>query len=303
MASTVRMSRSSPRSGFPLTLAAILVVYLLDRIIEVLPFTTPSTPIVAIEILSALAFALVHGTRHYGLRCTLVFAGLCLAIGGAMEVMGVWTGFPYGHYQFLPLMGPQVLRVPILLALAYIGMAYVSWTVACLIVGATGTRITAAQYITLPLAASFVMTAWDFAQDPVWSTLLHAWRWRDGGAWFGVPPSNYAGWLLTTFFIYLVFALFLRRKWPVSPESAEFYWGPAILFYALCASGNVLQMLRPQAQAILVDAAGRLWHTAAILEASALVSIFVMGSFALLAYLRMRETESKEPRNSIPASI
>ena len=101
----------------------ILALYAAGRIIEILPFTTPSTPIVAVEIISALALALVHGARTLGVRSILIFAATCMVIAGAIEAIGVRTGFPFGHYQFLPLMGPQMLHIPILLGFAYIGMA------------------------------------------------------------------------------------------------------------------------------------------------------------------------------------
>jgi putative membrane protein len=266
-------------------LNAILAVYLLGRIIEILPFSTPSTPIVALEILAAFAFALIHGVRHYRLRGILVFCALCLVIGNTLENLGVATGFPYGHYVFLPLMGPKLLHVPILLGLAYIGMAYASWTLARLILGATDVTLAPSHIIAVPLLASFIMTAWDLAQDPVWSTLLHAWRWRDGGIWFGVPITNYAGWLLTVFLIYFAFALYLHRAAPI-PVTPAPYWLSAVVLYALCAVGNVLQLLRPQPADIIADASGRLWHTSAILRTSALVSVFIMGSFAFFAWLR-----------------
>jgi len=303
MASTVCLSKPSPHAKFPIAIAAVLALYLLGRVIEVLPFSTPSTPIIALEVFSALAFALAHGARHYGLRGIAVFAGICLVIGNALENLGILTGFPFGRYEFLPLMGPQFLHVPILLGLAYVGMAYVSWTIARLILGATGTRIAGVQLITLPLVASLVMTAWDFAQDPVWSTLLHAWRWRNGGIWFGVPPSNFAGWLLTVFLIYSAFAWYLRYTPDARPQPLAPQWGSSILFYALCAGGNVLQLVKTQPALTVADSAGRLWRTASILQASALVSVFVMGSFALLACLHMPKTGLREKQNPFAASI
>ena len=194
-------------------LAALLTLYAFTRILQILPFSTPSTPIVALEVLSALAFALVHGAQHYRLRGILVFTAICLVIGNIIESIGVLTGFPYGHYEFLPLMGPQLNRVPILLGLAYIGMAYVSWTLARLILTVTAVKPAGPQLITLPLLAAVIMTVWDVAQDPVWSTLLHGWRWRDGGLWFGVPLTNYAGWLLTVFLIY-----FIKFAWDICAD-------------------------------------------------------------------------------------
>ena len=271
-------------------LLAILALYFLGRIVEILPSSTPSTPFVALEIFSAFGFALIHGAQHYRLRGILVFTAICLVIGNIVENIGVITGVPYGHYVFLSLMGPKILNVPILLGLAYIGMAYVSWTLARLILGATHPALAGSRLIGVPLLASFIMTAWDFAQDPVWSTLLHAWRWYDGGIWFGVPFTNYAGWLLTVFLIYIAFALYLRRAARDMPATSSPHWRSAVLLYTLCAIGNILQLLRPQPAEIIADPSGTLWHAGTILRASALVSIFIMGSFALLAWIRIPPT-------------
>jgi len=289
------LSETTPQRtrAITLALAALLALYAFTRVLQILPSSTPSTAIVALEILSALAFALVHGAQHYRLRGILVFIAITLVIGNIIESIGVHTGFPFGHYEFLPLMGPQLNRVPILLGLAYIGMAYVSWTLARLILAATAPKPAVPQLITLPLVAAVIMTAWDFAQDPVWSTLLHAWRWRDGGLWFGVPLSNYAGWLLTVFLIYFAFAQYLRRS-ATTPQLASPHWRAAVLLYALCAFGNVLQLLRPQSLDVVADPAGTQWPTAAILRASAFVSVFVMGSFAALASMNLRKWDNTE---------
>ena len=285
---TVTLDRSSSTKPSAI-LTAILALYAFSRILEILPFSTPSTPIVAVEILSALAFALVHGTREYRLRGILVFCALCLVIGNTIENIGVITGIPYGHYVFLPLMGPQIFHVPALLGLAYIGMAYASWTLARIILGVAGPRLAGSQLIAAPLLASVIMTSWDLAQDPVWSTLLHAWRWCDGGLWFGVPLTNFTGWLLTVFLIYLCFALYLRLDANTPPASTD--PRPAVVLYAVSATGNVLQLLRPQPLSVVADPTGTTWHTAAILRASALVSIFVMGSFVMFAWLRIMKHE------------
>lgn len=261
-------------------LLAILALYAVVRIIEVVT-GSPRTSIVALEILAALAFAWFDGVRHYGWRGILVFAAICAVIGNAVENLGVATGFPYGQYEFLDLMGPKFFHVPLLLGLAYIGMAYVSWMLAHLIVGNNR-----AHPLALPAIASLVMVAWDWAQDPVWATLLHAWRWRDGGRWFGVPLSNYFGWYLTIFLIYLAFSFYLRQ----SPRPVRLHppatW-PPVVFYALCAAGNALQVFTHLPEQTAVDPSGKSWRVADILAASALVSIFAMGGFVLAAARRL----------------
>jgi len=193
------------RDRLPQTLlpSLILAAYVCARLLEVAPSpfarTAPRLAVVALDVLSAAAFALVDGTRRYGLRGMLVFCGICVVVGNTIENLSVVTGFPFGHYYFADLMGPKLFHVPVLLGLAYIGMAYVSWRLGCLIVGSAWRE----AMVATPLAASCVMVAWDLAQDPVWSTALHGWVWRDGGPWFGVPVSNYLGWYGTVFTIYL----------------------------------------------------------------------------------------------------
>ena len=276
----------NPSRAYRSLLPAILVCYAAARVLQVITGPTPRLSLVALDVLSAAAFALVNGSRHYGRRGMLVFAGLCLAVGNVVENIGIATGFPFGHYRFLDVMGPRFLSVPILLGLAYVGMAYVSWMVARILLGASsgeGIR----GMVALPALASLVMVSWDVAQDPVWSTFLHAWEWRDGGSWFGVPLSNYAGWYGTVFIIYLLFATYLKRSAFEETVSRK-PMGPAVAFYALCAAGNVLQVWVAQPVSMMADATGREWQVAEILRASALVSALLMGSFVLLAAGRLR---------------
>lgn len=282
------MSRSSaiPLSRrFRFALGLILACYAGARILEVVASPVPRTVIVALDVLSAMAFALVDGARHYRLRGILVFTAICIAVGNIVENVGVMTGFPFGRYYFVELMGPKLFHVPVLLGLAYIGMAYVSWTVARAILGHSSESPQGTRLIALPLAASFIMVAWDLAQDPVWATVLHGWVWRDGGAWFGVPISNYLGWYGTVFTIYLLFALYLRRRSEFALASPPAALRPAIFFYALCAAGNLLQPLPHAVPAVVQDPTGKQWQVADITAASALVSVFVMGAFAALAWI------------------
>jgi uncharacterized membrane protein len=280
----MRRRGTSPSHGFVLGL--ILAAYACARILEIAPNPLPHIAIVALDVLSALAFALVHGARQYGLRGILAFTGICIVVGNVIENCSVITGFPFGHYYFAGLMGPKLFNVPVLLGLAYIGMAYVSWTLARLIAGSARHSASAQNLLALPLVASFIMVAWDLAQDPVWGTVLHGWVWRDGGPWFGVPISNYLGWYLTVFIVYLLFAVYLRRR-PASAIRASS--AAAIFFYAICALGNVLQLIPTPSPTEVRDPTGKLWRVADITAASALVSIFAMGGFAMCAGARLRE--------------
>jgi putative membrane protein len=272
-------------------LTLILAAYACARILEVVHSPVPRLAVVALNVLSAMAFAFAHGARHYRLRGILVFAAICTVVGNFSENLSVLTGFPFGRYYFAELMGPKLFHVPVLLGLAYIGMAYVSWTLARLIVGRPFAPLAGSRMVALPLAASFIMVAWDLAQDPVWGTVLHGWVWLDGGPWFGVPVSNYLGWFLIVFTIYLLFALYLCRN-PVPAIAKDGgFWRMAVLFYSFCAAGNAMQTIPSAVPAIVADPTGRLWHVSDITAASALISVFVMGAFAAFAWIRLIEQE------------
>lgn len=90
-------------------------------------------------------------------------------------------------------MGSKLLHVPILLGVAYWGMGYLSWTLGRPILGDVQSPLAGSRVVTLPLVASLIMVAWDLSMDPIWSTIVHGWIWRQGGAYFGVPLSNFLG--------------------------------------------------------------------------------------------------------------
>ncbi|HEY6467177.1 MAG TPA: carotenoid biosynthesis protein [Candidatus Acidoferrales bacterium] len=197
-------------------------------------------------------------------------------------------------------MGPKLFDLPILLALAYVGMGYLSWVLGLMILECQNEPLSGRNVVLLPLAASFVMTAWDFSMDPVWADIDHAWVWRDGGSYYGVPISNFLGWILTTYVFYQLFALYVRNR--VSMPSSARHWRLAILFYATSAAGNLLVAAPASLGAVFVDAAGRYWMIAGILRASRLVSIFLMIPLSLIAWVKAtRPVESS--RSKVPLAI
>ncbi len=165
---------------------------------------------------------------------------------------------------------------PVLLGLAYVGAGYVSWVVAEALVGREGW--TATRLLLTPAVASCAMTAWDLAMDPVWANVDRAWIWRDGGGWFGVPLSNYFGWLLTTWVFYQAFALILARhgRGLFTPQWSQL----AILMYATIATGNIFLALPSAVPSsyprVVIDAAGRQWALMQVIEVCLLISFCVM---------------------------
>ena len=154
--------------------------------------------------------------------------------------MSVLTGFPFGHYYYTDILGPKLFLVPVLIGPAYLGTGYLAWTIARVISGATHSRLPGHLTFTVPLLAAFMMVSWDLSFDPIYSTINHAWIWPDGGSYFGVPFSNFLGWLLTTFVFLQLFALYLKGRPTVQAsdeQPSRIQSLQAILFYGLIAAG------------------------------------------------------------------
>jgi uncharacterized membrane protein len=278
------------RSRSAYVLILLFLLYLVARLLQLYAGKVPALVIVVFHVLPPAAFAFIHGKITYRLRGTLVFNILCLGIGTFFESLSLRTGFPFGHYFFTGLMGPQLLRLPVLLALAYVGMCYLSWIVALLILGYQNKPLSGRQIVLLPLIAGFVMVAWDLAMDPVWANIDHAWVWKSGGSYFGVPVSNFLGWYLTVYVFYQLFALYLRRRPTLSRPPA--HWRLPVLFYGASAVGNLLLAVPSETPAVVTDPSGAQWMVSGIIKACILVSIFVMGSFTLMAWARIADIES-----------
>jgi uncharacterized membrane protein len=232
-----------------------------------------------------IAFA--HGVRVYGWPGIVVFLTVSLAVTFALENLSIATGFPFGHYHFEVAAGlPHIGAVPIVVGLLYFAMGYFSWMIASLLLDDADLHMDRPlNVVALPLIAAFVVVQWDVVMDPPNATLHRAWIWHDGGGYFGVPLSNYAGWYLTVWLFYQAFALFLHvrpRAVKARPHGA---WLPPILVYLAVALGYVVPYLSGR-DGEIVDVAGHAWHAQDLRETILVVMLFTMLFTAVLALLR-----------------
>ena len=124
---------------------------------------------------------------------------------------------------------------------AYFVAGYLAWTMGTVFLGNLGTGMQRRNLLLVPVTASFIMVMWDLCLDPIRSTIDGAWVWEDGGAYHGVPLSNFAGWSLTAFTIFEVFALYLYRfSRDERFEQSKTYWTLAPVMYLGLAVGFLL---------------------------------------------------------------
>jgi uncharacterized membrane protein len=270
----------------------LIAIYAAARVLQISPGRVPMLAVVSLHVFPPAVFALIHGAKLYQWRGSVMFVALCMVVGNIFENLSILTGFPFGHYYFTDVMGPKLFHVPILLGLAYVGMGYLSWTLGCVILESQQVPVRW-RVVTLPLIASFIMVAWDLSMEPVWATILHSWMWLRGGVYFGVPISNFLGWYLTVYVIYQLFAFYLRRH-PTNPNPLlSGYWHSAVVFYGISAVGNILLAIPRAEQSVVSDNTGAQWKVSDITGTCALVTIFTMGAFAVVAWVRLMDTQDQ----------
>jgi uncharacterized membrane protein len=276
--------------SFPLRETAfwiVLAVYLA----LVVGFAWNPTPLAQGLAAIGIVAACLHATLFYGWKDALALLAICLVITFAMENLGVATGFPFGRYHFdVGSNLPHVGMIPVIVGPLWFGMGYFSWVVAETLLGGSQARLSRnVELIALPIVAAFVMTQWDVVMDPPESTISKAWIWHDGGAHFGVPLSNYLGWLLTSWLFYQAFALYLSRPRYVSAQLAERGRAlrlVAILLYLGSGLTHVTPFLLGQGGEI-TDAANHAWRVSDLRETTVVILLFTMVFTSMLAALRL----------------
>jgi putative membrane protein len=192
-------------------------------------------------VLLFLAVYLVAALRHLGARRAALFSVSGFAIAWASEVPSIRWGFPYGLYRYLWAPGeprgldprePALLGVPVFSDLSYVFLGYAALCLAAHLAGGGTRRLATA------LVAAVLFVALDAVIDPV---ALRGGEWflgkiydyPHGGSHFGVPLSNYAGWLFVGIAMQLSY-LSLERRLPGPPERGSVLPG-VLLYFGVCA--------------------------------------------------------------------
>jgi uncharacterized membrane protein len=254
-------------------------------------FSWNPTPLAQALAALFIVCALAHAALYYRASAALVLFVICLAITFAMENIGSLTGFPFGRYHFEVDAGlPHVGIIPLIVGPLWFGGGYFSWIVACVLLDSADRRLDRAfNLLALPTVAAFVMTQWDLVMDPPNSTIAKIWIWHDGGAMFGVPLSNFLGWFLTSWLLFLAFALYLRSRPPAQPSfamSRAKLQAIAILFYLSSGLTHLVPWIIGQSGEV-VDTAGHAWRIADIRESAVAIMLFTMLFTATLAAIRL----------------
>jgi uncharacterized membrane protein len=259
-------------------------------LIAAIGFSWNPTPFAQTLVVIFIGCAFAHAAMTYGPKRALALFVICIVITFAMENIGTSTGFPFGSYHFEVDAGlPSIGRIPIIVGPLWFGAGYFSWVVASILLdGADRQLERPVNFVALPIVAAFVMTQWDLVMDAPNSTIAKVWIWHEGGGVFGVPLSNYFGWLLTSWLFFQAFAFYLRRSTgPAQQRQPSIKLrAVGILFYVSAGLTHVVPWMMGQAGDV-VDAAGHDWRIHDIRETTVAILLLTMCFTALLAALRL----------------
>jgi len=155
------------------------------------------TKIYYLAVISEFIFIIIyfiHSLKYKGKKYTLKFFIITYFVSFLIEIIGVNTGFPFGEYYYTDILGPKILGVPFAIPFLWSSLLYF-------------TSIAGNFNI---YKSSLLMMFLDLSFDPRFS--MHLWHWIYKGIYFGVPVSNFFGWLFSSFIILLILSKLLKFK-------------------------------------------------------------------------------------------
>jgi putative membrane protein len=163
-------------------------------------------------VFSFLTLYILAGWQHMGWKRTLAYIPIGYFLAWLSEFSSIHWGFPYGDYYYIQSTADRelwVFGVPFMDSLSYVFLSYCSYSMAIFLTSPVNslsenpfTRETFRNRVsgrTLLLGA-FLFMLLDIVIDPV---ALQGERWflgriygyRHEGFYFGIPMSNFGGWL------------------------------------------------------------------------------------------------------------
>ena len=162
-------------------------------------------------VLGALC-GLFHAGARLGWRTALAIFAASFSLSLGAELLGTTTGYPFGPYGYTTQLGYLIGgRVPFNIPTSWFFMLYASLAICGRLLAAGDDARTRWKWAAV---AALVLTAWDVSMDPAMVATTH-WLWHlptlEGASvvrrvalsnlFYGMPLTNWLGWLLTGFVV------------------------------------------------------------------------------------------------------
>ncbi|ELZ13695.1 carotene biosynthesis associated membrane protein [Halovivax asiaticus JCM 14624] len=183
----VRDNRVTIAVVFPLVGAALLVASAEGLLWDPLAFN----PFLVLVGTAVMRLPLIAGLLPVVDRRLV---GVLIALTGytyAIEYVGLTTGWPYGEFQYTVALGPMLGGVPLALPLFFLPLVLNATLLSTLLTDSETTN-----WPVRVVGAVLAVITIDLVLDPA-AVSIGFWAYDGAGPYYGVPLSNYLGWLLS----------------------------------------------------------------------------------------------------------
>ncbi|ANE47252.1 hypothetical protein SY83_14345 [Paenibacillus swuensis] len=180
------------------------------------------------------AYALWIGKDYYSTHPFMGWRIVALIVlTYALEYCGTVTGFPFGPYEYTPLLGFAPVKVPIAISSAWVGVM------------ASALALSRARSVAMrAVEVGVYAVLFDLVLDPV-AAARGFWNWQtEGWSWvyYGVPLQNFAGWFAAAALLSLLFPMKRRNDFTTSSkrEALRLYQAMLLMFGLLAMKEGML---------------------------------------------------------------
>ncbi|MFC7234284.1 bisanhydrobacterioruberin hydratase [Halosegnis marinus] len=183
---------------FPLFGAVLLVA----SAESLLPAPLNFNPLLVLFGTLVMRLPLVAGVAPVVGRRAAAGIGLLTLYAYAVEYVGTTTGLPYGYFAYGVDLGPMLLdKVPLGLPVFFLPLVVNAYLLCLLLLGSRSALVRVPVVIGTVLLMDLVLdpgaVALGFWEYELGRVALDAWPYTATGDFYGVPWSNYAGWVLS----------------------------------------------------------------------------------------------------------
>jgi putative membrane protein len=178
---------------------------------------------------------LVAGLAPLYDRRAAIGTGILVCYAFAIELVGVLTGWPYGAFEYTIELGPMLFgAVPLGLPVFFLPLVFNSYLLCLLVLGDVARR-RAVRLVTVICTVLLI----DLVLDPG-AVAIGFWSYS-GGGFYGVPASNYLGWVLSaTISVFVLDYSFDRLRLRERLENCAFMLDDLVSFVVLWGTINAV---------------------------------------------------------------
>jgi len=157
----------------------------------------------------------VKATKRKGLVVLLLLSFFSMFI----ETLGVVTGFPYGFFNYTDKLGFFVGVIPWTVSFGWVPLVIASWFLTEDFFNNKSwiNKNNRDWFLLLKkvVVGGFVLMVFDLVLDPG-SISINFWEWGINGFYYGIPFSNFLGWIFSGAIGVLIIYLFVKDKFGMS---------------------------------------------------------------------------------------